>query len=77
MQTLRVPIARFKYNMRPFVDQAKAGAEVIITTAGADDFRLVPCISRQCPTGVSVPMDPKAYEGINLDEPAFKSWGQA
>jgi phosphoribosylcarboxyaminoimidazole (NCAIR) mutase len=77
MQTLRVPLARFKYNMRPFVNQAKAGAEVIVTNAGADEFRVVPCAARTSPPGVSVPMNPTAYEGVDLDAPAFPAWGEA
>lgn len=74
MQTLRVPTAKFKYNMAPFIKQAKAGAEVIVTNDGDDEFRVVPCQPDFAPKGVSVPMDPKAYAGVNLDEPAFKSW---
>ena len=44
MKTLvRVPTARFKYNMAPFVEQAKAGAKVIVTNNGTDEFEVVPC----------------------------------
>src|SRR3989454_11519832 len=40
--SVRVSTARFKYNMRPYVNKAKAGEEVIVTCNGRDDFRILP-----------------------------------
>jgi antitoxin (DNA-binding transcriptional repressor) of toxin-antitoxin stability system len=74
MQTIRVPKAKFKYNMAPFIKQAKAGAKVVVTNDGEDEFIILPCQPHGAPQGISLPMDPKAYEGIDLDEPAFASW---
>ena len=71
MQTLRVPTAKFKYNMAPFVNAARTGQRVIVTNDGADDFIVVPCEPTSAPPGISIPMDPKAFAGIDLDEPAF------
>ena len=71
MQTLRVPTAKFKYNMAPFVNAARTGQQVIVTNDGADDFVVVPCEPTGRPPGISIPMDAKAYAGINLNEPAF------
>jgi len=72
MNTIRVPTAKFKYNMKPFVQEAKSGKQVIVTNDGTDDFEVVPCAPEGVPPGLSVPMDPKLYEGIDLDEPAFE-----
>ena len=77
MNAIRVPKAKFKYNMRPFVDEAKGGKVVIVTNDGADEFQIVPCIPSGKPPGMSIPLNAKAYRGINLDEPAFKSWEEA
>jgi hypothetical protein len=74
MNAIRVPKAKFKYNMRPFVDEAKGGKIVIVTNDGEDEFQVVPSGR---PPGMSVPLDAKAYHGVNLDEPAFKSWEEA
>jgi prevent-host-death family protein len=71
MQTIRVPTAKFKYNMAPFIHAARSGQRVIVTNSGTDDFVVVPCAPVGQPPGISIPMDPKAYAGINLDEPAF------
>jgi len=71
---LRVPTARFKYNMRPLVDQAKAGAVVIVTKAGEDDFQIVPCRPSGPPPVSPTPIDPALYVGIDMNEPAFTSW---
>ena len=74
MQTLRVSTAKFKYNMSPFVSAAKSGRKVIVTNDGTDNFEVVPCHPCNVPPGISVPMPASAFVGINLDEPAFKSW---
>jgi len=71
MQTIRVPTAKFKYNMAPFINAARTGQQVIVTNDGEDDFFVVPCEPAGAPPGISIPMNPKAYAGINLDEPAF------
>lgn len=71
MQTLRVPTAKFKYNMAPFVNAARTGQQVIVTNDGEDDFVVKPCAPLGKPPGISIPMDPKAYVGIDLDAPAF------
>lgn len=75
MQALRVPKAKFKYNMNPYVKEAKSGKLVIVTNDGADEFRIIPCEAAGQPGGMSTPLDAKAYEGINLDAPAFEPWG--
>ncbi len=74
MQTIRVPKAKFKYNMNPFVQEARAGKNVIVTNDGEDEFVLTPCFPEGKPPGLTIPLDAAAYAGVNLDEPAFKSW---
>ena len=77
MHTLRVPKAKFKYNMAPFINEAKTGRQVIVTNDGADEFLIVPCAPVGVPPGLSTPLEAKAYRGVNLDEPAFQSWEEA
>ncbi len=43
IEAIRVPIARFKYNMKPHIKAAKAGETVIVTLNGHDEFKVVPC----------------------------------
>ena len=74
MNADRVPTAKFKYNMCPFVDLAKAGKLVIVTCDGTDDFVVTPCSPKGPPPDLSGLIDPKDYEGVDLDEPAFDSW---
>lgn len=74
MQPLRVPIHRFKYNMRPLIEAAKAGQQVIVTCAGTDDFRIVPCALSGPPPVSPTPIDPALYKDIDTDAPAFASW---
>ena len=74
MNAIRVPKAKFKYNMRPFVDEAKGGKIVIVTNDGADEFQIVPCVPAGRPPGITNPPPASAYVGIDLDEPAFESW---
>jgi antitoxin (DNA-binding transcriptional repressor) of toxin-antitoxin stability system len=71
---LRVPTARFKYNMRPLVDQARAGAVVIVTKDGKDDFQVLPCQPSGPPPVSDTPLDPAAYRGVDVDVPGFQSW---
>jgi hypothetical protein len=75
MNAIRVPKAKFKYNMRPFIEEAKGGKIVIVTNGGSDEFQIVPCAAWGKPPGVSNPPPAGAFEGINLDEPAFAGWG--
>lgn len=72
--TLRVPTSVFKSNMRPFVDQAKAGKTVIVTNEGKDEFRVFPVEYSGRPPVSEKPIPAKSYKGIDVDEPAFKSW---
>ena len=74
MKEIRVPKARFKYNMNPFVQQARHGKTVIVTNDGRDEFAVVPCFPVGRPPRLRNALDPKAYKGIDLDEPAFESW---
>ncbi len=74
MKAIRVAKARFKYNMNPFVQQARHGKTVIVTNGGRDEFEIVPCVPMGRPPRLSHALDPKAYRGIDLDEPAFESW---
>jgi len=77
MKEIRVPKARFKYNMNPFVQKAKHGATVIVTNGGKDEFEVVPCVSHGMPPGLSKAVDPKLYKGVDMNEPAFPSWEDA
>ena len=72
--TIRVPTAIFKSNMRPFVERARAGEDVIVTNDGADDFRVLPVLRSGPPSVAEKPIPAASYNGINVDEPAFKSW---
>ena len=72
MSILRVSTAQFKENPRPFVQRAKFGETVIITAYGADDFQIIPCTRAGAPPVLSGLVDRKAYEGVDLDEPAFE-----
>lgn len=72
--TLRVPTAVFKSNMRPFVDEAKAGKNVIVTNDGKDEFRVLPVGYLGRPPVSPKPIPAELYKGINVNEPAFKSW---
>jgi prevent-host-death family protein len=72
--TLRVPTATFKSNMRPFIEEARAGKDVIVTNDGADDFRVVPLGYVGSPPVAEKPIKPETYKGINVNEPAFASW---
>jgi hypothetical protein len=72
MNTIRVPTAKFKYNMKPFVQEAKSGKQVIVTNDGADDFEVVPCAPEGPPPTCPGLIDPKVYEGIDMNEPAFE-----
>jgi len=74
MKEIRVPKARFKYNMNPFVQQARHGKTVIVTNDGRDEFEVVPCVPLGKPPRLSGALDRAAYQGIDLDEPAFESW---
>ncbi len=74
MSVVRVPTAKFKYNMRPYVKRAKAGQKIIVTRSGKDDFQVVPCEPAGAPPVSLTPLDPKLFAGIDLDEPAFESW---
>jgi hypothetical protein len=74
MKEVRVPKARFKYNMNPFVREARAGKTVIVTNDGKDEFKVVPCMPTTAPPVLSGLVNPKDYAKIDLDEPAFKSW---
>ncbi len=70
---IRIPTAVFKNNPRPFVQQAKAGVDVIVTNEGVDDFRVVPVNYSGPPPISEKPLDPKLFQGIDPDEPAFDS----
>lgn len=72
MNVLRVPAAKFKDDMRPFVEKAKTGEVVIITNHGHDDFRIVPCVKEGQPPVLSGLVRSEDYEGIDLDQPAFE-----
>lgn len=68
IEVKRIPIARFKYNMRPYIDAAKAGEQVIVTLNGHDEFRVIACEVKKpgrMPHGTV--LDSK----VDLDEPAF------
>lgn len=67
-------MAQFKYNMRPFVDKAKSGETVVVTCDGKDEFQVLPLSAVSAPPVFPGLIDPKAFEGIDLDEPAFESW---
>ena len=73
MKAVRVSTARFKYNMRPFVDLAKAGKRVIVTRDGTDDFVVTPCRPKGPPPDLSGLVDAQDHAGVDLDEPAFDS----
>jgi len=66
---IRVSTAKFKYNMRPYVNKAKAGEEVIVTCGGKDDFRILPLNGtkpKPLPVGSS-------WHNPDENEPAFES----
>lgn len=60
--------------MRPFIEEARAGKDVIVTNDGADDFRVVPLGYFGNPPVSEKPIKPETYKGINVNEPAFASW---
>ena len=72
--TLRVPTAVFKNNMRPFVEEARAGKNVIVTNDGADDFRVLPVLHQGPPPVSEKPLAKELYQGIDVNTPAFASW---
>lgn len=75
MNAIRVPTAVFKSNVRPYVDQAKAGNTVIVTCDGQDDFQVVPLTpGRPTPLPLGCPKqsgdpDAPAFESLDADEP--------
>ncbi len=72
MPTLtRVPTAKFKYNMRPYIQKAKAGEQVIVTCSGRDEFQIVPVTQA---TPEPLPEGSVAWHSADADEPAFESW---
>jgi antitoxin (DNA-binding transcriptional repressor) of toxin-antitoxin stability system len=76
MNTIRVPTAKFKYNMSPFVQEAKQGKQVIVTNYGRDEFEVVPCAPIGTPPTCPGLVSAKDYEGVDMNEPAFASWEQ-
>lgn len=74
MKEIRVSKAKFKYNMSPFVNEARHGKTVIVTNGGTDEFEIVPCVPIGAPPRLQGLVDAKEYEGVDLDEPAFESW---
>ncbi len=74
--TLRVATAVFKSNMRPFVDEAKAGKNVIVTNDGEDDFRVLPIHHTGPPAVSEPPLSAELYKGIDVNTPAFESWNE-
>jgi len=75
--TLRVPAAVFKNNMRPFVNEARAGKNVIITNDGADDFRVLPVQHLGPPPVAETPIAAETYRGLDVNSPAFASWNES
>ncbi|HZF01575.1 MAG TPA: hypothetical protein VE344_06720 [Methylomirabilota bacterium] len=74
MKEIRVPKAKFKYNMNPFVQEARHGKTVIVTNGGKDEFEIVPCTHFGPPPTLPGAVDPKDYMGVDMNEPAFPSW---
>jgi antitoxin (DNA-binding transcriptional repressor) of toxin-antitoxin stability system len=73
MQEIRVSKAKFKYNMNPFVQQARAGKTVIVTNDGTDEFAVVPCAPTGAPPTLPGLVSAKDYAAIDMNEPAFES----
>lgn len=69
MEAIRGSIARFKSNPTPYVQRAKAGAKVIVTKHGRDDFSIQPLGSRPCPLPLGCPEE----DATDVDAPAFPS----
>ena len=72
MSVLRVSTARFKDNMRPFVQRAKTGEVVIVTSHGEDVFQVVPCVRDGRPPVLPGLVKAEDYKDINIDEPGFE-----
>ncbi len=68
IETLRVPMSKFKYNMKPFIDSAAKGETVIVTSNGKDKFKIAPCdVKRPRP----LPKGCVKWENEDSNEPAF------
>ena len=68
IENVRVPMSRFKYNMKPYIESAAKGETVIVTSNGKDKFKITPCVvkkPKRMPPG-TVP-----DSTVDLDEPGF------
>jgi prevent-host-death family protein len=71
---MQASVAQAKSQLADLLRRAERGEEVVIARHGLPVARLV-AIQRPGPPPVSAkPLDPKLYQDIDLDEPAFPSW---
>src|SRR5437867_13000884 len=66
------PIADVKKRLCELVDLVEGGETIVILRHGRPVARLMPMPVRAQPWRVEKPDDPKAYKGINIDEPVLE-----
>ncbi len=69
---MEAPIADVKKRLCEFVDLVEGGETIVILRHGRPVARLMPMPVRAQPWRVEKPDDPKAYKGINIDEPVLE-----
>jgi prevent-host-death family protein len=69
---MEAPIAEVKKRLCELVDLVEAGETVVILRHGRPVARLMSMPVSAQPWRVEKPDDPKAYKGINIDEPALE-----
>jgi prevent-host-death family protein len=67
------PIAEAKKRLCELVDLAEAGETIVILRHGRPVARLMPMPVSSQPWRVEKPDDPRAYKGLNIDEPVLEA----
>lgn len=69
---MQIPIAEVKKRLCELVDLVEGGETIVILRHGRPVAQLTPMPVRAQPWRVERPDDPRAYKGINIDEPVLE-----
>jgi len=69
---MEAPIAEVKKRLCELVDLVEGGETIVILRHGRPVARLTPLPVSTHPWRVDKPDDPKAYKGVDIDEPALE-----
>ena len=72
MVVTQSPIAEVKKRLCELVDLAEAGETIVILRHGRPVARLMPMPVSSQPCRIEKPDDPRAYKGLNIDEPVLE-----